>query len=171
MWWHTVTHGVEKWRGTKRMEWVTSKRHMTAEHRLARAVQTLQVDAHSSSASSRLNWRPRRFTSKWTLPFRQLTKSGFCACAITFQTQSTKHIFSTVLSVTMNCKHCHLPRLTPRLLHPRVQSTTGALLLEEVSLKQNSIREYGLLWNTNYEQFKVLTLNHYMIEFFCLDPR
>jgi hypothetical protein len=25
------------------MEWVTSKRHMTAEHRLARAVQTLQA--------------------------------------------------------------------------------------------------------------------------------
>jgi len=43
------------------MEWVTSKRHMTAEHRLARAVQTLHADVHSSSASSRLNWRPRRF--------------------------------------------------------------------------------------------------------------
>jgi hypothetical protein len=34
----------EKWRGNKRMEWVTSKRHMTAERRLARAVQTLQTD-------------------------------------------------------------------------------------------------------------------------------
>jgi hypothetical protein len=33
---------------------------------------------------------PRRF--KWTRPFRRKTKSGFCACAITFQTQST---FST----------------------------------------------------------------------------
>jgi hypothetical protein len=31
---------------------------------------------------------PRRF--KWTRPFRRKTKSGFCACAITFQTQSTK---------------------------------------------------------------------------------
>jgi hypothetical protein len=37
--------------------------------------------------SSRLNWRPRRF--KWTHPFRRKTKSGFCACAITFQTQCT----------------------------------------------------------------------------------
>jgi hypothetical protein len=36
---------------------------------------------------SRLNWRPRRF--KWTCPFRRKTKSGFCACAITFPTQST----------------------------------------------------------------------------------
>ena len=44
------------------------------------------ADAHTSAASSRLNWRPCRF--KWTRPFRRKTKSGFCACAITFQTQS-----------------------------------------------------------------------------------
>ena len=43
--------------------------------------------AHTSAASSRLNWRPCWF--KWTRPFRRKTKSGFCACAITFQTQST----------------------------------------------------------------------------------
>ena len=30
---------------------------------------------------------PRWF--KWTRPFRRKTKTGFCACAITFQTQST----------------------------------------------------------------------------------
>jgi len=41
---------------------------------------------HSSPASSQLNWRPRRF--KWTRPFHWKTKSGFCVCAITFQTQS-----------------------------------------------------------------------------------
>ena len=45
------------------------------------------ADAHTSTASSRLNWRPRRF--KWTRPFRRKKKSGFCACTITFQTQST----------------------------------------------------------------------------------
>jgi len=38
------------------------------------------------AASSRLNWRPSRFN--WTHPFRRKTKSGFCACAITFQMQS-----------------------------------------------------------------------------------
>jgi hypothetical protein len=43
--------------------------------------------AHTSSASSLLNWRPSRF--KWTRPFRGNTKSGLCACAITFQTKST----------------------------------------------------------------------------------
>ena len=36
-----------------------------------------------------LDWTdaPRRF--KWTRPFRRKTKSGFCACAITFQTHSS----------------------------------------------------------------------------------
>jgi len=29
---------------------------------------------------------------KWTRPFRLKTKSGFCACAITFQTQSTSKV-------------------------------------------------------------------------------
>ena len=33
------------------------------------------ADAHTSAASSRLNWLPRRF--KWTRPFRRKTKSGF----------------------------------------------------------------------------------------------
>ena len=48
---------------------------------------TIKADAHNSAARSRLNWRPHRF--KWTLPFRRNTKSGFCACAITFQLTST----------------------------------------------------------------------------------
>jgi hypothetical protein len=85
--WNVMARGdarAEKWRGNKRMEWVTSKRHMTGEHRLARTVQTLQATVDSSSSSSRLNWPPCRF--KWTRPFRRKTKSGFRACAITFQT-------------------------------------------------------------------------------------
>jgi hypothetical protein len=51
MWWHTVTHGGRKKGEKKELEWVTSKRHMTAEHRLARVVQTQQADVHSSPAS------------------------------------------------------------------------------------------------------------------------
>jgi hypothetical protein len=73
-----------KWRGNWRMEWVASTLHTTSEHR-ASSITT--ADAHTSAVSSRLNWRPRRF--KWTRPFRRKTKSGFCMCAITFQTQST----------------------------------------------------------------------------------
>ena len=58
--------------------------HTTSE----RGVSSItNADARTSAASSRLNLRPRRF--KWTRPFRRKTKSGFCACAITFQTHST----------------------------------------------------------------------------------
>ena len=73
-----------KWRGNWRMEWVTSTLHTTSEHGVS-SITT--ADAYTSAASSRRNWRPCRF--KWTRPFRRKTKSGFCACAITFQTQST----------------------------------------------------------------------------------
>ena len=73
-----------KCRGNLRMEWVASTLHTTSEHGVS-SITT--ADAHTSTASSRLNWRPRRF--KWTGPFRWKTKSGFCACAITFETQST----------------------------------------------------------------------------------
>jgi hypothetical protein len=58
--------------------------HTTSEHGVS-SITT--ADAHTSAASSRLNWRLLRF--KWTRPFRRKTKSGFCVCAITFQTQST----------------------------------------------------------------------------------
>jgi hypothetical protein len=88
--WNVMAHGdarVGKWRENKRTEWVSTKRHMTAEHRLARAVQTLQADVHSSPASSRLNWRHRQF--KLTRKFRGKTKSSFSTCAITFKTQSS----------------------------------------------------------------------------------
>jgi hypothetical protein len=44
------------------------------------------ADVYTSAASSRLNWCPCRF--KCTRTFRRKTKSGFCTCAITFQTQS-----------------------------------------------------------------------------------
>jgi len=85
--WNVVAHGDAregKWRGNWRMEWIASTLHTTSEHGVS-SITT--ADAHTSAASSRLNWRPRRFI--WTRPFRRKTKSGFCACAITFQTQST----------------------------------------------------------------------------------
>ena len=76
-----------KWRGNWRMEGVASTLHTTSEH----AVSSITTaDAHTSTASSRLNWHPRRF--KWTHPFRRKTKSGFCACDITFQLASNSHV-------------------------------------------------------------------------------
>jgi len=74
-----------KWRGKMRMEWVASS---LALYVGTRSIQSPSADPHSSTASSRLNWHPRRF--KWTCPFRWKTKSGFCACAITFRTWYTE---------------------------------------------------------------------------------
>jgi hypothetical protein len=74
-----------KWSGNWRMEWVASTLHTTSEHGVS-SITT--AEAHTSAASRRLNWRPCRF--KWTRPYRRKKKSGFCVCAITFQTQSTK---------------------------------------------------------------------------------
>ena len=85
--WNVMAHGdarKRKWRGNWRMEWVASTLHTTSEHGVS-SITT--ADPHTSAASSRLNWRPRRF--KWTRLFRRKRKPGFCACAITFQTQST----------------------------------------------------------------------------------
>ena len=84
--WNVMTHvdeRVGKWRGNWLMEWVANTLHTTSEH-VVSSVTTAY--AHTSAASSRLNWHPCRF--KWTRPFRRKTKSGFRACAITFQTQS-----------------------------------------------------------------------------------
>jgi hypothetical protein len=73
-----------KWKGNWRMEWVASTLHTTSEHGVSSMT---TADAHTSAASSRLNWSPRRF--KWTRPFRRKTKSVFCACVVTFQLVST----------------------------------------------------------------------------------
>jgi len=61
-----------KWRGNWRMEWAASTLHTTSEHGVS-SITT--ADVHTSAASSRLNWCPRRF--KWTRPFRQKTKFWF----------------------------------------------------------------------------------------------
>ena len=70
MWWHTVTHG----RGSEWESGEWSTLHTTSEHGLS-SITT--ADAHTSAASRRLNWRPRRF--KWTRLFHRKTKYGFCA--------------------------------------------------------------------------------------------
>ena len=85
--WNVMAHGDAregKWRGNWWMECVASTLHTTSEHGVS-SITT--ADAHTSAASSRLNWRPRGF--KWTRPFRRKTKSGFCACTITFKLEST----------------------------------------------------------------------------------
>ena len=107
IWWHTVTHGKGKWRGNWRMEWVASTLHTTSEHGVS-SITT--ADAHTSAASSLLNWRSRQFI--WTRPFRRKTKSGFCACAITFQTHSTSQQAIVTYRVrTLKNMHTHITSL------------------------------------------------------------
>jgi hypothetical protein len=71
------------------MEWVASTLHTTLKH--GASIITTD-DAHTSAASSRLNWPPRQF--QWNRLFRRKTKPGFCVCAITFQTPSTCRMVS-----------------------------------------------------------------------------
>jgi len=86
--WNVMAHSDARvegnWRGNWRMEWVASTLHTTSEHVVSNIT---TADAHTSAASSRLNWRLCRF--KWTRPFRRKKKSVFCACAVTFQLAST----------------------------------------------------------------------------------
>ena len=92
--WNVMAQGDAregKWRANWRMEWTASTLHTTSEHGVSG---TTTADALTSAASSRLNWRPRRF--KWTRPFRRKTKSDFCSCAITFQLASTMKCNSTL---------------------------------------------------------------------------
>ena len=65
--------------------------HSTSDHGVSSIATITTTDAHTSVASSWLNWPPRQF--KWTRPFRCTTKSGFCACAITFRTCYTMVLF------------------------------------------------------------------------------
>ena len=67
--WNVMTHGDTregKWTGSWRMVWVASTLHTTSELGVS-SITT--ADAHTSAASSRLNWRPCRFklTRPWFL--------------------------------------------------------------------------------------------------------
>ena len=100
--WNMMTHGDAwegKWRRDWRMEWVASTLHTTSEHGVS-SITT--ADAHTSAASSRLNWHPRRF--KWTRPLRRKTKSGVCTCTV------PSH-FKRSLHCAVNCS---ASVLTPR---------------------------------------------------------
>jgi len=83
-----------KWRGYWRMDCVASTLHTTSEHGIS-SITT--ADAHRSATSSRLNWRPLDLNG--LVRFARKTKSGFCACAVTFKTQSTTFSSRAVYNV------------------------------------------------------------------------
>jgi hypothetical protein len=112
-----------KWRGNWQMEWVASTLHTTSEYGVS-SITT--ADAHTSAASSRLNWRPRRF--KWIRPFRRKTKSGFCACAITFQLASSNGI------TELQCdRQTHVYPIMSRLTLKAIQSPVWAANLQNLA--------------------------------------
>jgi hypothetical protein len=56
--WNVMAHGDAregKWRENWRMEWIANTLHTTSEHGVSNIT---TADAHTSFASSRLNWRP-----------------------------------------------------------------------------------------------------------------
>ena len=115
--WNVMAHGDARegnWRGNWRMEWVASTLHTTSEHGISSIKTITTADAHTLAASSRLNWRPRWF--KWTRPFRRKTKSGFCAWAITFQTQSTC-IYNEVPVFVHCCQERHVHVSSVLIMH------------------------------------------------------
>ena len=147
--WNVMAHGdalEAKWRGNWRLEWVASILYTTSEH----GVSSITIaDAHNSAASSRLNCCPCRF--KWTRPFRRKTKSVFCACAITFQTQSTARLGSKLVS------HCERSALHLRIqLLPHRENTVLPL--------GKTIREFcsGRLMALHYDKLTECTGKKYL---------
>jgi len=106
--WNVMAHGdtrEEKWRGNWRMQWVASTLHTTSKHGVS-SINT--ADAHTSAASSRLNWRPPA-DLKGLVRFARKTKSGFCVCAINFQKQSTTGPFRILWLKTIFTWHFEPP--------------------------------------------------------------
>jgi len=83
--WNVMAHGDErkgKWRWNWRMQWVASTLHTTSEHGVSNC-----WCAHLGWPA--VDWTDAPLRFKWTSPFIRKTKSGFGACAITFQLDST----------------------------------------------------------------------------------
>jgi hypothetical protein len=132
-----------KWRGTWRMEWVVSTLHTTSEHGVSSIT---NADVHTSAASIRLNWRSRRF--KWTRQFRRKTKTGFCACAITFQTQST-----TDSVLTTRCS-CHNDNNSRHRVVKHVNNNRWTSLEPLLLYLQRRVLETDVAWCVKSEEVK-----------------
>ena len=69
------------------MQWVASTLHTTSEHGVS-SITT--ADAHTSGCQQSTELTPPHWADlNGLVRFARKTKSGLCACAITFQTQST----------------------------------------------------------------------------------
>jgi hypothetical protein len=115
--------------------------HTTLEHDVSSIT---NADAHTSVASGRLNGCPCRF--KWTRPFQQKTKSGFCMCAITFQMHYThlKHRFITVYSTKWQCSMIFLLVIE----YPKIFIGTTCITLVFTVIIVQTVTFFQLICNT-----------------------
>jgi len=90
--------------------------HTTSEHGVSSITTT---DTHTAAVSIRLNWGPPPRPFKWIRPFRRKTKSLFCACATTFQTQSTE------------CASCRVPKILGPTLKSRIVAKQRSVWIAE----------------------------------------
>ena len=86
MWWHTVTHGRGSEEGNWRKEWVASTLHTISEH----GVSSITTADAAHLGLPAVDWTDATHGADLNglVRFGRKTKCGFCACAVTFQTQS-----------------------------------------------------------------------------------
>jgi hypothetical protein len=135
-----------KWKENWRMEQVASALHTTMEYGVS-SITT--ADAHTSAASSLLNWRPPADLNG-LVRFARKTKSGFCAYAITFQTQSTELKDKSSYEQNHRPISGHKYQSTSKQRQPRSAKndwTTG--WAQSLSLITN-IYYKKITWNTNF---------------------
>ena len=132
--WNVMAHGDAregKWRRNWRMECVASTLHTTSKHDVYPALLPLMRTPRLPV----VDWTdaPRR-RFKWTRPFRWKTKSGFCACAITFQLAST-----TLNSITLNTWwHVQIMSCTPQFHKSSSHSVSFSLKISPQQSRTNT---------------------------------
>ena len=129
--WNVMAHGDARegtWRGNWRMQWVASTLHNTSEHGVS-SITT--ADAHTSAASSRLNWRPRFF--KWIRPFRAKDEMWFLRVC---------HHISNAVYHLLNCSIFYCPQSQNLWsnFNPTVQWHTVHFLRPTVCIPKNTYK-------------------------------
>ena len=105
--WNVMAHGDAregKWRGNWQMQWVASTLHTTSEHGVS-SITT--ADAHTSAVPvvDLTDAPPADLNGLFR--FARKTKSGFCACAITFQKQ--KKLCTSIVPERIQSRDLHQP--------------------------------------------------------------
>jgi hypothetical protein len=135
--WNVMAHGDAregKWLGNWRMEWVASTLHTISEHDVLPLMRTPRLPA--------VDWTDAPADLKFIRPFRRKTKSGFCACAITFQLASTY----VCMYMPPSPSHCSLTPvvpsqfpLSPISTQPDISRQTAVLVLTTAALVRLSV--------------------------------